>query len=69
MQSRLNEVIAIMYDLNSEIKKEDEFIFGFLQYAYATLNYEDIIKAIEDEKNAFSKKMKKDIQLILGDIS
>lgn len=69
VQSRLNEVITIMYDLNSEIKKEDEFIFGFLQYAYATLNYEDIIKAIEDEKNAFSKKMKKDIQLILGDIS
>ena len=65
------QLIDICYSgqfTKDELKKRISGRAGLTAHL-GTTDVPAIIKAIEDEKNAFSKKMKKDIQLILGDIS
>jgi hypothetical protein len=70
VRNRINKLVAIMHDICPKTTADDDFLFGVLPIAYASLAMNELTEAIADSKKGIviSEKLKRDLQHILGDI-
>lgn len=68
IKTKINQILAIMHSINPDLKSDDDFVFGVLQYAYAILDYDFIKNVIKDNNPPISKRLKNELKCILGDI-
>lgn len=70
IKTKINQILANMHYINPDLKSDydEAFVFGALQYAYATLDYDFIKNVIKDNNPPISKRLKNELKCILGDI-
>ena len=68
VKTRLNQILTIMHSINKELSNEDDFIYGALQYAYATLDNDLIKKSLSDKESNLSNSLKRDLMCVLGEV-
>lgn len=67
IKNKITNMLYIMHDLNDKITEDENFIFGILQYAYATMDMKTIAKITNDSNRHISNELKGNLYYILGD--
>lgn len=67
VKNKISNILAIMHNLNKGMTDDEDFLFGILQYAYATMDMKTIGNMISEDNRHISNNLKNDLQYILGD--
>lgn len=70
IRNRINEIITTMNNIYSATTLDDEFLFGILPIAYASLSMNKLTEAISDPQKGIelSANLKRDLRYVLGEI-
>ena len=69
IKNRINCIIATMHDIYPELTEDEEFLFGVLPIAYASLAINELKEVLADSHKGItiSSSLKRDLQYVLGE--
>lgn len=70
IKNRINCIIATMHDIYPELTEDEEFLFGVLPIAYASLAINELKEVLADSHKGItiSSSLKRDLQYVLGEL-
>lgn len=65
IKNKINSVLSVMHDINKSMTADDDFLFGILQYCYATMDMTTLHNTINDSH--LSNGLRSDLKYLWGD--
>lgn len=65
VKNKINSILSVMHDINKSMTADDDFLFGILQYCYATMDMTTLHNTINGSH--LSNGLRADLKYLLGD--